>query len=97
MSVSPFTHTPFAALSLDPKGILRPYFPEYIGKKSQEMPLAFRPNGAIHILNIPAFKLTRDYFSPPLVGYVMPRERSVDIDTEDDLREAESVLGIARK
>lgn len=95
MSVSAFSHTPFAALALDGQGILTPYFPEHIGKKSQEMPSAFRPNGAIHILDVPSFKRTRDYFSPPLVGYVMPRERSADIDTEDDLREAEASLRAA--
>jgi len=96
MSVNEFPHTPFAALSLSDDAILTPYFPEHLGKKSQEMPKAYRPNGAIHVLDIPSFEEARTYFAQPLVGYVMPIERSVDIDTADDLAMAEALLA-ARK
>lgn len=92
MSVSRFEHTPFAAMTMDESGHLSPCFPEFIGKRSQEMPLAFRANGAIHILNVEAFEETRSYYSQPLVAYEMPRERSIDIDTIDDLKFAESLL-----
>lgn len=93
MSVSPFSHTPFAAMSLDNKARLSPCFPNYIGRKSQEMPDAYRPNGAIHILDVDAFRRERSYFAEPLVGYAMPLERSVDIDTAMDLRVAEAMIG----
>lgn len=92
MSVSQFTHTPFAALSMNSDKRLSPYFPEYIGRRSQEMPIAFRANGAIHILNVEAFEVTRSYYSEPLIAYEMPRERSIDIDTIEDLKLAESLL-----
>ncbi len=94
MSVSRYEHTPFAALSLDDEQRLRPYFPEYIGKKSQEMPAAFRANGAIHVLEVTAFERERSYYAQPLIGYEMPWQRSIDIDTEHDLRFAESLLGM---
>lgn len=93
MSVSRYEHTPFAAMRLDQEGELHPYFPEYIGRKSQEMPAAYRANGAIHVLDVASFERARSYYAEPLVGYEMPWERSIDIDTEHDLRFAESLLG----
>lgn len=92
MSVSEFGHTPFAALKIAADGTLEPYFPEYLGRKSQEMPRAYRPNGAVHVLDVPRFRQARSYFAPPLVAYVMPPERSVDVDTRADLELAELML-----
>lgn len=92
MSVSAYSHTPFAALELTGEGLLSPYFPQYIGRKSQEMPRAYRANGAIHVLDVAAFEAARSYYAQPLLGYVMPEARSVDIDTEEDLRYAEFLL-----
>jgi CMP-N-acetylneuraminic acid synthetase len=95
MSVSRYDHTPFAAMRLDGDELLTPFFPEYIGRKSQDMPCAFRCNGAIHVLDVAAFESQRSYYAQPLIGYEMPWQRSVDIDTEHDLRLAESMLGPA--
>ena len=92
MSVTPFDHTPFNALGVGDDGLLSPHFPDRFGRKSQEQPAAFRPNGAIHILDVPWFRQARSYLAPPIVAYVMPRERSIDIDSEEDLRDAESML-----
>ena len=92
MSVAPFDHTPFNAVGIGNDGLLFPHFPDKFGRKSQEQPAAFRPNGAIHILDVPWFRQSRSYLAPPILAYVMPRERSIDIDSEDDLREAESLL-----
>ena len=92
MSVAPFDHTPFNALGVGGDGLLFPHFPDKFGRKSQEQPAAFRPNGAIHILDVPWFRQSRSYLAPPILAYVMPRERSIDIDSEEDLREAECML-----
>lgn len=89
MSVSEFSHTPLAAMQQADDGTLDPYMPQYFGRQSQDLPPAYRPNGAIHVLDVEAFKRERSYLAEPLVGYVMPRERSIDIDTEEDLRAAE--------
>ena len=93
MSVSKYEHTPFAAMKLGSNGLLQPFFQEYIGLKSQDMPTAVRANGAIHVLDVVAFEQARSYYAQPLLGYEMPWERSVDIDTVHDLRLAESLLG----
>ena len=91
MSVSQYGHTPFAALDLK-ESYLTPFFTTYIGKKSQEMPAAYRANGAIHVLDVCSFKKTKSYYSSPLLGYVMPHSRSIDIDTEEDLNFAQFIL-----
>lgn len=92
MSVSEFEHTPFASLKVDDRGLLSPYFPEYIGLKSQEMPRAYRANGAIIILDIQEFKKQRKYYFFPVSAYIMPWERSIDVDNYSDLIVAQSIL-----
>lgn len=96
MSVSAFTHTPFAALVTDAEGNLVPAFPDLFGRKSQEMPPAYRPNGAIHILDVARLRKTRSYLAPPRVPYIMPRERSIDIDHPEDLEAARQILARQR-
>lgn len=92
ISVAEFEHTPFAALSVGYDYQLNPIFPEHFGKKSQNMPLAVRPNGAFHIFKVDAFKKAGTSYPPGVVGYQMSRERSIDIDTTLDLALAEAML-----
>ncbi len=89
LSVSEYEHSPLAALACDSEGRLTPYYPEHFGKKSQAMPKAFRPNGAIHVLDVKAFKAEKSYFGEPMLAYEMPLDRSVDIDTPRDLQLAQ--------
>lgn len=95
MSVGPYAHPPFAAMRLDGER-LEPFFPQYSGRRSQELPAAWRPNGALHILDVAAFEQAKSYYAQPLIGYPMPAERSVDIDSEEDWRLAEAMLGAKR-
>src|SRR3546814_5471714 len=88
LSVSEFEHTPFAALGPTADGRLEPYTPQYFGRKSQEMPKAYRPNGAVHVLDVAAFREAKRDLAQPLVGYKIPRGRPFDIAPEDDLRPA---------
>lgn len=92
LSVSEYSHMPFAALLQDDRGKVTPAFPEYFGRKSQDVPKTYRPNGAVHVLDVPSFRATGSYLEQPLYSYVMPRERSIDIDTYDDLVEAQFIF-----
>ncbi len=92
MSLSPFTHTPYAALRVGPNGLATPVFPDLFGQSARDHPAAYRPNGAIHVLDVNWFERSRSYTAGPLVAYMMPRERSVDIDSEDDFRLAASMM-----
>lgn len=49
-------------------------------------------NGAIYVAQTDWFRLNQAFISPETVGYLMPRERSVDIDDELDLILAEALL-----
>jgi len=56
---------------------------------------AFRPhvlNGAVYAVRAEHFRRTGRLFDDDSVAYVMPRERSVDIDTELDFLFAETLL-----
>lgn len=55
------------------------------------------PNGAIYVFNYEYFKLNEDYFSDKSYAYVMPYERSIDIDTYSDLKQTEFFYINSRK
>lgn len=65
-------------------------YPSWGTKRRQDREARYRLNGAVYVLRTPV----RDEFPPPgrLGLYVMPRERSVDIDDPLDLHLAESLL-----
>jgi N-acylneuraminate cytidylyltransferase/CMP-N,N'-diacetyllegionaminic acid synthase len=50
------------------------------------------PNGAIYVFNFLSLKANYSYYSHKTFAYVMPAERSVDIDTEFDFELAEFFL-----
>ena len=52
----------------------------------------YRLNGAIYIINCEKFKTDRYFYQSGSFAYIMPQERSVDIDTDLDLRYAELIL-----
>lgn len=49
-------------------------------------------NGAVYAAEKAFFLASRTFLCPSTLGYVMPPERSVDIDTESDLLFAQSLL-----
>ena len=91
MSVTEFEYPPLRAYQDADDGLLEPMFPGKNTLKAQELPTAYRCNGAMHILDVAFFREFRSYTCAPLIKYVMPRNRSVDIDTLEDLHYAEFV------
>ena len=59
---------------------------------SKPLPPAVVDNGAIYLVRVSAFLEQRTFYGRPLVGYPMPRIRSVDVDEPFDLRLAECIL-----
>ena len=49
-------------------------------------------NGAVYVSDIDRFKNYKDFIMKDTVGYVMSNERSLDIDTEDDLNLFKKIL-----
>lgn len=92
MTVTECTPSPYMAFRLDAAQTMSPLFPEMVGRKTTELPAAYTPNGAVHVLDVARFREVRSYYAEPLFAHVMPWERSLDVDTETDLRLARAFL-----
>lgn len=49
-------------------------------------------NGAVYVADINRFKNDKNFITKDTIGYVMPTERSLDIDTEEDLNFFKKIL-----
>lgn len=91
MAVTTYAISPFWALE-EHDGFLRPRWGREFLVKSQELPQVWVDNGAIYLARIDAFERERTFYGSRLVGYRMPRERSIDVDDAVDLRLADFFL-----
>jgi len=66
--------------------------PEYVNKNRQELPRTYRVNGAIFLAKWEIFYNKLNWFEQNNYAYIMPRERSVDIDHPMDLKVVEYLL-----
>lgn len=62
---------------------------EVYNKSRQELPVYYRINGALYIARVPALDGVKDIYRQGCYAYVMPPERSIDIDTDFDFKLAE--------
>ena len=85
MSVARETHSPLSSLVLESERLL-PLHPEWLNRTgaraSAALPDLVRCNGAVTVVDVVRFRQERNYYAYPLGAYVMPAERSLDIDTE---------------
>ncbi len=93
VSVCPVEHPPEWLRAIGPDGVLRPLFggPECNANR-QAVRQAYLPNGAIFVLRRDFLAESGTYYSERTYPYVMPRSRSVDIDTIEDFELAEWLL-----
>jgi N-acylneuraminate cytidylyltransferase len=72
---------------------LRWLFPEGAAvDHRQDLPRAYRPNGSIYAIHVPALRAQRTFYPRATAPYVMPREASVNIDTDLDFLLATHLL-----
>ncbi len=67
-------------------------FAEIAGRRTQECRTGWRLNGALYVARIDWFLAGGRLLDSDSIGYAMPRDRSVDIDDEMGLVEAEAIL-----
>ncbi len=96
VSVTEFEFPPSLALAVDEQGFLSGYgernpFAEG-DSRSQDHKPAIRPNGAFYGMWWEAFGKHRNFFRGSIIAMMMPRLRSLDIDTEEDFQLAEIVV-----
>ena len=89
VSVCEIKHIPYWSLNIN-KGYLKPLFgKKYLKIKSQDFKKAYRPNGVLYISTPRSIHKYRSFFCKYTIPYVMPIERSIDIDDEFDFLLAE--------
>lgn len=93
LGVCPVDHPPFWMNTLDEGLSMKEFISEDIRQKNrQELPEYYRLNGAIYLAEVSVLKRDRDWYKTNPIAYIMPRERSVDIDSIDDFEYAEFLL-----
>lgn len=60
--------------------------------RRQDLPKVYTVNGAVYIAEVRWLLSNRSFMSNETHGYIMPRKRSVDIDTELDFKFAQFLL-----
>lgn len=65
---------------------------EYRGKNRQNLPKTYRINGAIYVGKWDIFYYKKDWFDQDTFACIMPRERSIDIDTPTDFKLAQLLM-----
>ena len=58
---------------------------KYPFMRRQDLPKVYMPNGAIYIIDIKAFLERNSFLTEKTVSYLMPQDRSMDIDSFDDI------------
>ncbi len=97
MATTEYAKNPLQALREDADGHLRLMWPELVDLPREERPRLVVDNGSTYWCRTDAFRRERTFYGSTLVGHPMPRERSIDIDTIEDLdllrREAARLAG----
>lgn len=58
----------------------------------QQLPTYYRINGALYIVDVKTVEIGAEIYSKNCYAYIMPKERSIDIDDRIDFLVAESIL-----
>jgi len=87
ISVSIPEHTPYKAFKLNANGKLEGLIDNKTPfMRRQDLPQTFMPNGAIYIVKTEQFLKSGSLFcEDATMAYEMSREKSIDVDTMDDL------------
>jgi N-acetylneuraminate synthase len=85
-------HSPDLALRSEPGSAV-----QWLGGepplRRQESADAYWPSGAVYVISLALLRRERRFIVPGVTrGVILPRERSVDVDTAEDLAEAEAWL-----
>lgn len=80
------------------EGILQDFLPGFSSVKNrQEFSESFIPNGAVYVFRTESLRSTRQYFNSKTYPYIMPKERSVDIDDLIDFQFADCLFKMKNK
>ena len=84
-TVSVVEQSPYWMYTFSPSSNLVPVIPNQAFIRRQDLPICYALNGAIYFARIDRLIESKKFITEETIGYVMPAERSIDIDTEIDL------------
>ena len=80
--------------TLETDGKLKPVYKDKIFYTNrQKPPQVYSPNGALYIAKTDYFRSKKTFYTSSTFAYLMPPERSVDIDNQIDFFTAEAIIG----
>lgn len=93
VSVTEPEKSPYWMYTLDAAGHMHPVIThsEALWRR-QDLPKVYALNGAVYVSDCRWLRQTRSFVTGETVAYLMPKDRSLDIDTEMDLRYCELLL-----
>ena len=92
ISVCEIDHTSMLSLSLKNEFLVPNCDEEFLNKRRQDLPTYYSPNGAIYITTPESLRKNKTFIPKRTIPYVMPKDRSVDLDTSFDFKLAEFLL-----
>lgn len=98
VSVCASSGHPYYLKKIDGNGLLENFLdpcPDAV--RRQDLPPVYRVNGALYLNSWDVLNTMKNFIPPGTGAYVMPEERSVDIDTPWDFFIAEQLLKVAGK
>ena len=94
VSVTEADRHPYLMKTVDGQGRLSPFVATPFSEtRRQDLPAAYAINGAIYLVKRTLLQEKRSWCPAGALAYVMPPERSLDVDTPWDLKLADLVLG----
>lgn len=93
VSVSEPGKSPYWMFNMDQEKRLIPLFGEkYFNMRRQDLSTVYMPTGAVYIAEIDWFLKNRSFYSNSTKGYIISKERSLDIDSEIDFKMFEMMI-----
>jgi len=92
VSVCEVEHSPYWSFEIENR-YLKPIFGgKYLNMRRQDLPKVYTPNGAIYVSTPEILRKYKSFYCSKTIPYIMPPERSVDIDNEIDFMLAELLM-----
>lgn len=93
VSLTGTEHPPDVALTRMPSGAVTWSGGGEPARRRQDSADAYWPSGAVYVISLELLRRERKFIVPEVTrGVILPRERSVDVDSAEDLAEAEARL-----
>ena len=93
VSVTEPDKSPYWMFNIDEEKKLVPLLGEkYFNMRRQDLPIIYIPTGAVYIAEINWFLKKRSFYSNSTKGYIISKERSLDIDSELDFNQFEVIV-----